>query len=85
YADPNAKFANMNPVILVYDSIPAGIGLASSLNDRIQELLEKCQQLVHQCECQDGCPSCVGPVAEMGLGGKKETTYLLDLLINGGE
>ena len=85
YADPNAKFANMNPVILIYDSIPAGIGLASSLNDRIQELLEKCQQLVHQCECQDGCPSCVGPVAEMGLGGKKETTYLLDLLINGGE
>lgn len=85
YADPNAKFANMNPVILIYDSIPAGIGLASSLNDRIQELLQKCQQLVHQCECQDGCPSCVGPVAEMGLGGKKETTYLLDLLINGGK
>lgn len=85
YADPNAKFANMNPVILIYDSIPAGIGLSSSLNDRIQELLQKCQQLVHQCECQDGCPSCVGPVAEMGLGGKKETTYLLDLLLNGGQ
>ncbi|MHB8088305.1 MAG: DEAD/DEAH box helicase [Anaerolineaceae bacterium] len=85
FADPNAKFANMNPVILIYDSIPAGIGLSSSLNDRIRELLEKCQQLVHQCECQDGCPSCVGPVAEMGLGGKKETTYLLDLLINGGD
>ncbi len=85
FADPNAKFANMNPVILIYDSIPAGIGLASSLNDRIQELLQKCYQLVHQCECQDGCPSCVGPAAEMGLGGKQETTYLLDLLINGDE
>lgn len=85
FADPNAKFANMNPVILIYDCIPAGIGLASSLNDRIQELLQKCHQLVHQCECHDGCPSCVGPAAEMGLGGKQETTYLLDLLINGDE
>ena len=83
-ADPNAKFANLNPIILVYDAIPAGIGLSSSLYERIQELLQRCMELVNQCECQDGCPSCVGPASELGVGGKKETIYLLNLLTNGG-
>jgi DEAD/DEAH box helicase domain-containing protein len=85
YADPNAKFADMNPVILIYDAIPAGIGLSNSLYERIQELLEKCSQLANQCECQDGCPSCVGPSSEMDIGGKKETIYLLNLLLSGAE
>jgi len=82
-AEPNAKFSDLNPAILIYDTIPAGIGLSNSLYERIDDLLEKCLQLASLCECQDGCPSCVGPVAEMGLGGKKETIYLLDLLLNG--
>ena len=83
FADPNAKFADSNPVVLLYDAIPAGIGLSSSLYDRISELLEKCYLMVSTCDCQDGCPSCVGPVSEMGLGGKKETLFLLDMLLNG--
>lgn len=82
-ADPNAKFADMNPVVMIYDAIPAGIGLSSSLYDRINELLEKCLQLAAQCECQDGCPSCVGPSSELGMGGKKETIYLLNILLGG--
>ena len=80
FADPSAKFADMNPAILIYDAIPAGIGLSNSLFEQNESLLIKCQQLVEQCECQDGCPSCVGPVAEMGVGGKKETYFLLKLL-----
>ena len=82
YADPNAKFADMNPVILIYDTVPAGIGLSSSLYERVQDLLKQCLMLVNQCECQDGCPSCVGPSSELGIGGKKETRYLLSLLVS---
>lgn len=82
-AESNAKFADLNPAILIYDTIPAGIGLSNSLYERIDDLLEKCLQLARLCQCQDGCPSCVGPVAEMGLGGKKETIFLLELLLNG--
>lgn len=81
YADPNARFADLNPVVLIYDTVPAGIGLSSSLFERIQELLKQCLQVVNQCECQEGCPSCVGPSSEMGTGGKKETRYLLNLLV----
>ncbi len=81
-ADPNAKFADMNPSVLIYDAIPAGIGLSSSLYDQTQELFLKCLQLTEECQCQDGCPSCVGPVSEQGTGGKKETIYLLKLLLD---
>ena len=81
FVDPNARFADLNPIIMLYDAIPAGIGLASSLFEQVDELLKKCLQLANQCECQDGCPSCVGPASENGIGGKHETIYLLNMLL----
>ena len=81
YVDPNAKFSNLKPVVLIYDSIPAGIGLSSSLYERFYELLKKCRELLNQCDCKVGCPSCVGPTSEVGIGGKKETSFLLSLLL----
>lgn len=83
FADPNAKFADSKPVILIYDSIPAGIGLSRSLFDRLEEFLENCQIAVTGCDCLDGCPACVGPSAENGLGGKKESLYLIKILLEG--
>ncbi|GAG46576.1 unnamed protein product, partial [marine sediment metagenome] len=32
------------------------------------------------CECAEGCPSCVGPAGEGGLGGKRETLAILEAL-----
>ncbi len=84
YADPAADFAARRPAILIYDAIPAGIGLAKSLYNEHGQLLRNAYELVSHCGCQDGCPSCVGPVAENGAGGKKETLYLLQLLLNTG-
>ena len=83
FADPNAKFADSKPVILIYDSIPAGIGLSRNLYDRLEEFLEKCQIAVTGCDCLDGCPACVGPSTENGLGGKKESLYLINILLEG--
>jgi DEAD/DEAH box helicase domain-containing protein len=37
-------------------------------------------ELVQECECQDGCPSCVGPGGENGTGGKAETVEILKQL-----
>jgi DEAD/DEAH box helicase domain-containing protein len=81
YADPAAEFADRQPVILLYDAIPAGMGLAESLFKKHQELLLNAHDLISHCSCQDGCPSCVGPSSEAGIGGKKETRFLLDLLL----
>lgn len=80
YSEPQAKFEDMLPVVLVHDTTPAGIGLSKSLFDRIDLLLEKCYALVSTCNCESGCPSCVGPDSENGFGGKRETMFLLSLL-----
>lgn len=81
YADPAADFADNQPVVLLYDAIPAGMGLVESLYKKHIELLSNAYDLIEHCRCQDGCPSCVGPSSESGLGGKRETKYLLGLLL----
>nr|WP_221434241.1 DEAD/DEAH box helicase [Geomicrobium halophilum] len=48
------------PAIFIYDHYPGGIGLASQLYKRMDELIERCQQLIRDCPCRDGCPSCIG-------------------------
>ena len=78
--DPAARFAENMPAIIIYDNVPAGIGLADNLYQRFDELLEKARYLVESCECMDGCPSCVGPALETSYGGKKETQQLIKYL-----
>ncbi len=80
YSDPLAKFEDSQPVVLVHDTTPAGIGLSESLFRRFELLIEKCHALVSSCTCESGCPSCVGPDSENGFGGKQETIFLLSLL-----
>jgi DEAD/DEAH box helicase domain-containing protein len=80
YSDPLAKFEDSQPVVLVHDTTPAGIGLSESLFRRFDLLIEKCNELVCSCTCESGCPSCVGPDSENGFGGKQETIFLLSLL-----
>jgi DEAD/DEAH box helicase domain-containing protein len=72
---------DQTPSILIYDKVPAGIGLALSLYHRHSDLMSQAYSLVEECPCLDGCPSCVGPVSENGIGGKQETIALLSLLI----
>jgi DEAD/DEAH box helicase domain-containing protein len=80
YSDPMAKFEDSQPVVLVHDTTPAGIGLSESLFRRFNLLLNKCHDLVRSCTCESGCPSCVGPDSENGFCGKQETIFLLSLL-----
>ena len=47
------------PAIFLYDGHPGGAGLAPGLFDRVESLLEATRELVADCECEEGCPSCV--------------------------
>jgi DEAD/DEAH box helicase domain-containing protein len=47
------------PAIFLYDGNPGGAGLMASLFDRVEALLEATLELVADCECEAGCPSCV--------------------------
>jgi len=81
YFDSVAKFADCKPAIIIYDNIPAGIGLSEGIFQRFQELLEKAREVITRCDCSDGCPSCVGPALEGAYGGKFETMELIKYLL----
>ena len=45
--------------IFLYDGAPGGMGLATSLWDRVETLLETTLERVRECPCEEGCPACV--------------------------
>ena len=75
--DPQAAFADGQPAVVLYDLVPAGIGFSQKLFEIHSELVSRALELVEECPCEDGCPSCVGPAGENGAGGKQESLALL--------
>jgi DEAD/DEAH box helicase domain-containing protein len=51
-----------DPTLFVYDRMPGGVGLAPRLFEQRDELLARTFRLIQSCACEDGCPSCVGPL-----------------------
>jgi len=81
HSDPQSSLADGQPVVVIYDHIPAGIGFSQRLFEIHDELVLRAYELVASCNCTDGCPSCVGPGGENGSGGKKEALAILGELI----
>ncbi|MBT3320880.1 MAG: DEAD/DEAH box helicase [Anaerolineae bacterium] len=77
FADPAWDETDGLPTVVIYDQVPAGIGFSQKLFEIQETLLASALQLVEECPCEDGCPSCVGPGGENGLGGKEETLAIL--------
>lgn len=48
------------PTVFVFDRFPGGIGYAGKGYELIGEILEACLELIQECSCSGGCPSCVG-------------------------
>ncbi len=79
--DPNSTLGDGQPTVVLYDNIPGGLGLSENLYELHDKLLLQAYETVAQCECEDGCPSCVGPIGEECSGGKSETLAILKALI----
>jgi DEAD/DEAH box helicase domain-containing protein len=58
------------PTIYIYDSCPGGIGFSQRLYELHSELYQKSQEVISECICENGCPACVGPAAEVTDRGK---------------
>lgn len=71
------------PTVVLYDSVPAGIGFSEKLFEMHDDLIARALELVSDCACEDGCPSCVGPGGENGYGGKQEALEILKELTKG--
>ena len=50
------------PTVTVYEVYPGGVGYAARMYDLHDQLLDDAANLVRDCPCLAGCPSCVGPL-----------------------
>jgi len=67
------------PTLFIYDCYPGGVGFSERLYEIHYLLLQSARDLIQKCACEAGCPSCVGPVLEVGELGKKSTIKLIEI------
>ncbi len=60
------------PSLYFYDSCPGGTGLAEGFIKKLPVILQAASDLVSGCTCENGCPSCIGPVSKKGQDKVKE-------------
>jgi DEAD/DEAH box helicase domain-containing protein len=76
----NAWPRDISPQVFIYDNYPGGIGFSEPLFQMHGELLAGTRRLISECECESGCPSCVGPLGHTGPLAKAAALKILDLL-----
>ncbi len=66
------------PTVYIYESVPGGVGYAQKLFRIAPEIFSAAIALIHDCPCEKGCPSCVGPAIEVGEEAKRNVVLLID-------
>jgi DEAD/DEAH box helicase domain-containing protein len=77
---PTAAAGDADAHVFLYDNYPGGIGFSAPLFRMHDMLLVQTQQLIAGCPCEIGCPSCVGPVGDIGPRAKRVALDLLSRL-----
>lgn len=78
---PQVKAAhNEKPTIFFYDRYPGGIGLSEKIYSGMEDILNETKQMVLNCQCSDGCPSCIGTDTTSNHS-KKDVVKLLNLFL----
>nr|WP_192885546.1 DEAD/DEAH box helicase [Priestia megaterium] len=70
---------NEQPTIFLYDRYPGGIGLSNKVYEQMNDVLSQTNQLIVNCSCKSGCPSCIGMEAQ-GEHAKSDALVLLQQL-----
>ena len=65
------------PTVFLYEAYPGGVGFSEKLYRMHDTLLDEARRLVEGCGCERGCPSCVGPLLEVGEDAKTATRRML--------
>ena len=68
------------PNLYLYDAYPGGIGFSEPLFRTHELLMQKTRELISACECEAGCPSCVGPAGDLAPRAKEAALVILDRL-----
>lgn len=83
-AEASAKAGDADAHVFLYDNYPGGIGFSAPLFRMHDTLLARTQELIAGCPCDVGCPSCVGPVGDIGPRAKRVALDLLTRLQSAG-
>jgi DEAD/DEAH box helicase domain-containing protein len=54
-----AHYKTDEPTIFIYDAFEGGIGLTRRAFEKFEEHLRKTYSLIKNCQCENGCPSCI--------------------------
>jgi ATP-dependent helicase YprA (DUF1998 family) len=81
-ADPDSRITNPDGIkVFIYDNYPGGIGFSAPLFQMHDELVRSTRHLIADCQCESGCPGCVGPIGNTGPLAKAAALRILDLLL----
>jgi len=69
-----------DPTLFIYDAYPGGIGFSDLLFAEHATLLGLAKTCIASCPCTHGCPSCVGPILEVGARAKEVALSILGML-----
>ncbi len=69
------------PNLHLFDNYPGGVGQSAPLHKMTRRLLAGAAEMLAGCSCPAGCPSCVGPVGEVGERGKEVAAAILKELL----
>lgn len=78
------ELEQFNPTVFLYDNVPGGLGISATLFDIKHDVISSALQTVQACQCEAGCPACIGPILVGGDGrdysAKQAVLTLLTLL-----
>ncbi len=77
----SGKSEFFEPTLYLYDAYPGGIGLSEPLFQLHDLLIRRTRELICGCQCEKGCPSCVGPAGETGERAKEVAAVILEQLL----
>lgn len=55
------RTGQLEPTLFLFDAQPGGVGLAKRIFDCAPEFVSRAARLIESCQCQGGCPACIGP------------------------
>jgi DEAD/DEAH box helicase domain-containing protein len=65
------------PTLYLFDMTPGGVGFSERLYRATDALLERAREHLAACDCESGCPSCVGPAYALGSDVKAAVAELI--------
>lgn len=68
------------PCVFIWEQYPGGIGFSKKLFSLFQSAAAAGLELVQACQCEHGCPSCVGPALEVGDQGKSAALRIFNFI-----